>query len=189
MQSKRPRDVGSEEPKTPRTIFRWSCSFFSLLPWLADLLWNVSQIDSVPRDERQTYIQKWFMDAGVLLMGYEMYNRLITGTQGREPDPKGNPMRTWLLDPGPQLVVLDEVRDICGSSVMGDYHHLFVCGGGSGLEECEVSRVVLMEIAEFSRRWRELCRVMKGSKGLFMRVQRVMERRWLMGGLRSILVL
>eukprot|EP00667_Euglena_gracilis_P002580 EG_transcript_2584 len=62
----------------------------------------VYQADGSSREERPLLIQRWFANSGVLLMGYEMYTRLASSKDSEVP------MHTWLVDPGPDVVVLDE---------------------------------------------------------------------------------
>ena len=62
------------------------------------------------RGERAREISKWFHQGGVLVMGFEMFCRLVSPENA---GPRlGHKLRKYLLRPGPDVLVVDEAHSL-----------------------------------------------------------------------------
>ncbi|CAF4894818.1 unnamed protein product, partial [Rotaria sp. Silwood1] len=77
--------------------------------WLKDIEPSINhyQLTTVQPDLRVEYLNKWYENGGVLIMGYQMYVRLVKGV-GIENKKIQNDAYHCLFNPGPDIVVADE---------------------------------------------------------------------------------
>jgi len=90
------------------TLHNW---LRELHEWLDELerpeLACYSLNDSPTPKERVQELQRWHENGGIMVMGYDMYRMLATGSRTRVPKYK-KAQKTTLLDPGPDIIICDE---------------------------------------------------------------------------------
>ncbi|CAF1376548.1 unnamed protein product, partial [Rotaria sordida] len=92
------------------TVFNYTLNWSNEFNyWLKDIEPSINhyQLTTVQPDLRVEYLNKWHENGGVLIMGYQMYVRLVKGV-GIENKKIQNDAYHCLVDPGPDIVVADE---------------------------------------------------------------------------------
>ncbi|KAF2159866.1 hypothetical protein M409DRAFT_29676 [Zasmidium cellare ATCC 36951] len=79
--------------------------------WAPNKFPNVWSIESVPSKNHLGILDEWHRIGGVMLMGHEMFQKKITRKEGKQVllAAEGR-MAEVLLDPGPDIVVVDEAH-------------------------------------------------------------------------------
>ncbi|KAI8577869.1 hypothetical protein K450DRAFT_249653 [Umbelopsis ramanniana AG] len=89
------------------TLKNWENEFKTWIPRseqsLIRQVINYSSYKATGGYSRETVLRTWFKRGGVLLMGYEVFRQTV-----KNMDSSPHPIRKWLVDPGPSVVIIDE---------------------------------------------------------------------------------
>ncbi|XP_076024816.1 ATRX chromatin remodeler, like [Genypterus blacodes] len=90
------------------TILNWVCEFKKWQDNMEQDKVKVTELVTVRQPlARLRALQKWNMEGGVMIMGYEMYRNLSMGHKVTDEQWKSN-LKSILVNPGPDFVVCDE---------------------------------------------------------------------------------
>ncbi|KAG2177424.1 hypothetical protein INT44_007935 [Umbelopsis vinacea] len=119
------REIANDNPDLPEkvkpgrflilapvtTLKNWENEFKAWIPRSDQSLMrqviNYSSAKASGGFSRETLLRTWFKRGGVLLMGYEMFRQAV-----KNMDSSSHPIRKWLIDPGPSVVIIDEGHKI-----------------------------------------------------------------------------